>query len=70
MSWKGKPKKRPGSGRMRSRLSAAAGTLDGVPIIILCIGTEQAPLNADDWEVTKNHIDGLFRVAALKGGVL
>lgn len=69
MGWKGKRPKTRG-GRMRSSLSAMAGTLDGKPIVILRIGPEQAPLNADDWEVTKNHIDGMFRVAVLKGGVL
>lgn len=70
MSWRKPKPERPGSGRMRRTLSAAGGTLDGRPVVVLAIGTEQACLNGDDWEVTKETIEGLFRVAALKGGVL
>jgi hypothetical protein len=70
MSWKGKKKRGPGSGKMRRTISAAGGTLDGRPVVLLVIGTEQAVLNADDWDTTKNHIDGLFRVALLKGGIV
>ncbi len=70
MSWKGKPKKRPGSSKMRNTIRAAGGTLNGRPAVLVVIGTEQAMLNADDWQVVRDGIDGLFRVALLKGGVL
>jgi hypothetical protein len=70
MSWRKSKPKRPGSGKMRRTLTAAGGTLDGKPTVMLSIGTEQAMITVDDWDGIKNWIDGLFRVAALKGGVL